>query len=74
MNFILAGASPLHYYSTGFKPHHLTLNYTGRTDAEAPMPWPPGVKNCLTGKDPDAGKDWRQEEKDGMAAKKEMVR
>ena len=25
--------------------------------------WPPGVKNWLTGKDPDAGKDWRQEEK-----------
>ena len=46
MNFILAGASPLHYYSIGFKPHHLTLNYTGRTDAEAPILWPPGVKNC----------------------------
>ena len=37
----------------------------GRTDAEAetPMFWPPDVKNWLTGKDPDAGKDWRQEEK-----------
>ena len=39
--------------------------FTGRTDAEAETPilWPPDVKNWLTGKDPDAGKDWRQEEK-----------
>ena len=37
--------------------------YTGRTDAEAEtlIFWPPGVKNWLTGKDLDAGKDWRQE-------------
>ena len=36
-----------------------------RTDgeAEAPMLWPPDVKILLIGKDPDAGKDWRQEEK-----------
>ena len=32
-------------------------------EAEAPILWPPDVKNWLTGKDPDAGKDWRQEEK-----------
>ena len=39
--------------------------FIGRTDveAEAPILWPPDVKNCLIGKDPDAGKDWRQEEK-----------
>ena len=39
--------------------------FIGRTDAEAELPtlWPPDVKNWLTGKDPDAGKDWRQEEK-----------
>ena len=41
--------------------------FIGRTDAEAeaeaPIPWPPGVKNWLIGKDPDAGKDWRWEEK-----------
>ena len=39
-----------------------------RTDAEAKAPilWPPNAKNQLIGKDPDAGKDWRQEEK-GMA-------
>ena len=30
-----------------------------RTDAEAPIFWPPDVKNWLLGKDPDAGKDWR---------------
>ena len=39
--------------------------FTGRTDAEAEAPilWPPDVKNWLLGEDPDAGKDWRQEEK-----------
>jgi len=43
------------------------------TDAEAETPrvWPPNMKNWLTGKDPDAGKDWRQEEK-GMT-EDEMV-
>ena len=33
------------------------------TEAEAPILWPPDVKNWLSGKDPDAGKDWRWEEK-----------
>ena len=39
--------------------------FTGRTDAEAETPilWPPDVKNWLICKDPDAGKDWRWEEK-----------
>ena len=39
--------------------------FTGRTDAEAEAPilWQPDAKNWLIGKDPDAGKDWRQEEK-----------
>ena len=39
--------------------------FTGRTDAEAETPilWPSDAKNWLNGKDPDAGKDWRQEEK-----------
>ena len=39
--------------------------FIGRTDAEAETPilWPPDVKNWLVWKDPDAGKDWRQEEK-----------
>ena len=35
----------------------------GRTYAEAPILWPPDAKNWLIGKDPDAGKDWRQEKK-----------
>ena len=33
------------------------------TDAEAPILWPPDGKSQLTGKDPDAGEDWRQKEK-----------
>ena len=47
--------------------------FIGRTDAEAKVPilWPPDAKNWLIGKDPDAGKDWRQEEK-GMT-EDEMV-
>ena len=35
--------------------------FIGRADAEAPILWPPDAKNQLIGKDPDAGKDWRQE-------------
>ena len=39
--------------------------FIGRTDAEAETSilWPPEVKNWLIGKDSDAGKDWKQEEK-----------
>ena len=39
--------------------------FIGRTDAEAETPilWLPDVKNWLIWKDPDSGKDWRQEEK-----------
>ena len=39
--------------------------FIGRNDVEAETPilWPPNVKNWLIWKDPDAGKDWRQEEK-----------
>ena len=39
--------------------------FTGRTDVEAETPilWPPDAKSWLIWKDPDAGKDWRQEEK-----------
>ena len=41
--------------------------FIGGTDAEdeAPIPWPLDAKNWLIGKDPDAWKDWRQEEKGG---------
>jgi len=51
------------------QPVHLKGNqswiFIGRTDAEAetPIHWPPGAKNWLIWKDPDAGKNWRQEEK-----------
>ena len=39
--------------------------FIGRTDAEAESPilWPPDAKSWLIWKDPDAGRDWRQEEK-----------
>ena len=48
--------------------------FIGRTDVEAETPilWPPDAKNWLIWKDPDVGKDWRQEEK-GMT-ENEMVR
>ena len=38
--------------------------FTGRADAEAEAPilWPPDAKSQLTGKDPDAGKDWGKDE------------
>ena len=47
--------------------------FIGRTDAEAEAPilWPPDVKDWLIGKDPDTGKNWGQEEK-GMT-EDEMV-
>ena len=47
--------------------------FFGRTDAdaEAPVLRPPDVKSWLIGKDPDAGKDWRQKK---GAAEDEMVR
>ena len=40
--------------------------FTGRTDTEAKAPilWPPDAKNGFIGKDPDAGKNWRQKERD----------
>ena len=62
--------------SKGIKPVHPKGNwpwiFIGRTDAKAETPvlWPPDAKSQLIGKDPDAGKDWRLEEKgtteDGM--------
>ena len=59
--------SPLDYKE--IQPVHSKGNQSGtligRTDAEAgaPILWPPDVNSWLTGKDPDAGKDWRREEK-----------
>ena len=46
--------------------------FIGRTDAEALILWPPDAKNCLIGKDPDAGKDWKQGDEKGTT-EKEMV-
>ena len=57
--------SPLDYKD--IQPVHPKGNqlwiFIGRTEAEAETPvlWPPDAKNWLIGKDPDAGKDWRQE-------------
>ena len=49
------------------QPVHLKGNHSwifiGRTDAEAPIPWPSDAKSWLIGKVPDTGKGWRQEEK-----------
>ena len=59
--------SPLDYKE--IQPVHLKGDqswvFIGRTDAEAETPflWPPHAKSWLTGKDPDAGRDWGQEEK-----------
>ena len=48
--------------------------FIGRTDAEAETPilWPPHAKSLLIGKDPDAGRNWGQEEKG--TTETEMVR
>ena len=64
--------------SKEIKPVNLKGNqpwiFIGRTDAEteAPILWPPDMKSRLTGKDPDAGKDWGQKEKG--AAEDEKIR
>ena len=64
--------SPLDYRE--IKPVNPTGNQpwivTGRTGAEAPILWLPDAKNRLLRKDPDAGKDWRQEK---GTTKDEMV-
>ena len=54
-------------YSKGNQPQI----FTGRTDAEALILWPPDEKSRFIRKDPDAGKDWKQEEKG--ATDEEMV-
>ena len=69
-----------------FQPVHHKGNqpwiFTGRTvaEAETPILWPPDTKNWLIWKNPDAGNDWRQEEKgmtedemvDGITASMDM--
>ena len=55
--YLLSQGSPVH--PEGNKP----WVFIGRTDAEAPIFWPPDAKNGLFRRDPDGGKDWRQEGK-----------
>ena len=71
----------------GMKPVHPKGNqpwmFIGRTDAEpeAPIIWPPDAKSWLIWKDPDAGKNWRQEERgwqrmrrlDGIRSSMDMI-
>ena len=65
-------------YFKGIKPVHPKGNqlwiFIGKTDAEAEalIAWSSDSKSRLTGKDPDAGEDWRQKEK--RATKYEMVK
>ena len=49
--------------------------FIGRIDVEAETPtlWPPDVKSWIIGKDPDAGKDWRQEEKRAAEDEKRLL-
>ena len=68
-NFLLSEISQTQSYilwDSIFVTFWKTLNYSGRIlwppDA-MPILWPSDVKKWLIGKDPDAGKDWRQEEK-----------
>ena len=58
-------SSPLHCKIKPINPKgNPSWIFIGRTDAKAEVPfWPPDAKNWLIGKDPDAGKDWRQEKK-----------
>ena len=66
-----------HLYSKEIKPVNPKRNqpwtFIDRTDAEAEVPilWSPTTMSWLIGKDPDAGKDWRQEEK--RVTENEMV-
>ena len=51
------------FYFLGLNIHCKSWIFIGRNDAEAPILWPPDTKTWLIGKDLDAGKDWRQEQK-----------
>ena len=59
-------------FSKGFPKGNQPWIFTGRTDAEAPMLWPPDGKSHFIDKDPNARKDWGKEEK--RVTKDEMVR
>ena len=63
LGLVLCNSYPF-FLLTGIYSHQSWI-FIGRTDAEAETPilWPPDAKNWLIWKDPDAGKDWGQEEK-----------
>ena len=66
---IVYGSKRVRHYCKEIKLVHpkgdQSLVFIRRTDAKAETPvlWPPHVKSWLSGKDPDAGRDWGQEEK-----------
>ena len=49
-----------YWFSSAYK---FSLHYTIDVEIEAPILWPPNAKSQFIGKDPDAGKDWKREEK-----------
>ena len=57
-----------YWFSSAYK---FSLHYTIDVEIEAPILWPPNAKSQFIGKDPDAGKDWKREEKG--TAEDEMV-
>ena len=75
---VLEKTSESHLDSKEIKPVNPKGNqswiFIGKTDAEAKAPilCPPDAKSQLIGKDPDAGKDWRQKEK--VVSEDEMIR
>ena len=75
---VLEKTSESHLDSREIKPVNPKGNqswiFIGKTDAEAKAPilCPPDAKSQLIGKDPDAGKDWRQKEK--VVSEDEMIR
>ena len=78
--FLNCGVGEDSWQSLGLQGDQTSLSYRKSTLnihqkdwcwAEAPILWPPDAKSWLTGKDPDAGKDWGQEKR---ATEVEMVR
>ena len=63
-SIVMIWSALIHILEKVYKEGNQSWIFIGRTDAEAETAiWPPDVKNWLIGKDPDSGKDWRQEEK-----------
>ena len=62
----------IHIFNINFGDSFREIHTHTHIEAEAPILWPPDAKRQLTGKYPDAGKDWEQEEKG--TAEDDMVR